>query len=280
MGVCDKILQFNQTDNCFKNDDISDLVLRDFMDNVNDVFNFEAHDCSTSKLITLKEDYIYKSDCVKLFFDILKKYNYNMKQEIKDAIFKLGRLDDPNKNSELIKEILCSPIIQDISYNGKNEFIITSEEYGKFSFELASHYFRKNEKMNNYIKNNQLARGCHNHAYFMSTVFPDYYAITALCKYYFEGSYYHSYTYDKDSSLIIDLCYNAIISMNSYYELFEPKDISVILNCDVEKELALTNLKTDQYRDRCHLLKIALYKQYLDSINYHDDLEKAPSIKK
>jgi len=275
----EKILQITHTKNIELNDKIFDIVLQEFLNRINTNINFNNCSTPTDKVLTLKEQYIYTSNYVKLFFEIIQKYNYNTKQEIKDAIFNLCHLKNPNKNKDIIKELLNSPIIDDISFNGKNEFVISSEQYGKFVVELASYYFKNNKKMSKYMKNNQLPNKCHNHAYFMSEVFNNFYAITSLCRYYFKGNYYHSYTYDKEKNSIIDLCYNSIIDKESYYKIFEPKDISVILNSNVSKELELTNKKTDQYPFRCPLMKIALYKQYLNSIGFDGILEDAPPVK-
>lgn len=275
----EKILQATHTENIYINEKIFDNILQEILNKINFNFNFDNCSTSTDKVLKLKDAFIYTSDYVQLFFEILEKYNYNMKEEIKDALFNLCHLENPNKNKDIIKKLLNSPIIDDISFNGKNEFSIVSEQYGTLVVELASYYFKNNKQMNNYIKNKQLPNKCHNHAYFMSEVFNNYYAITSLCRYFFKGNYYHSYTFDKERNSIIDLCYNSIIDKESYYKIFEPKNLSVILNSDVEKELELTNKKTDQYIYRCPLVKIALYKQYLHSIGYEGKLEDAPQLK-
>lgn len=61
-----------------------------------------------------------------------------------------------------------------------------------------------------------------------------------------------------------------------YEQIFQPEEVSVILNSQVDKELALTSEKTEQYFARSGLLKIALYKEYLQSIGYEGSLEDAP----
>ena len=279
MDICGEILNEFEIKNKKLNIEIFDLVLQEFLKKSKLNFNFINCNDSMEKILTIKEEYVYTSKYVKLFFKILKKYKYNMKQEIQDAMHALGHLDDPNKNIEVISKLINSPVIQDISFNGKNEFLISSKQYGDFIFELASYRFRENDKIVDYIKNNSLPNRCHIHAYFMSEIFKDFYAVTSLCKYYFKVSYYHSYTFDKDSNSIIDLCHNGVIDKDTYYRIFEPEDISIIINENVEEELALTNERTQQPFNRCNLLKIALYKQYLNSIGYHDTLANAPSIK-
>ena len=280
MNICTEILNSSEIKDEELNIEIFDLVLEEFLKKSKHNFKFEDCDNSMDKVLGIKADYIYTSKYINLFFKILKKYKYNMKQEIQDAMYNLGHLEDPNKNVEVINKLIKSPVIQDISFNGKNEFLITSKQYGDFAFELASLHFKNNTKMMDYMKNNPLPNHCHMHAYFMSELFKDFYSITSLCKFYFKGRYYHSYTFDKDSNSIIDLCYNAVIDKDTYYKIFEPEDVSVILNSKVDEELTLTEEKTKQYFDRCYLLKIALYKQYLNSIGYKGDLQNAPNIQK
>jgi len=222
---------------------------------------------------------IKSQDHLNLFFDLLVKYNYNMLQEIKDAVFKLGYLQNPSHNSEAFKELLASPYIQDISFDGRSKFIITSEMYGKFAFELADYYFKKNRRMMGYMYENKLPTYCHNHAFFMSEVFRDFHAITSLCKSYFGNTYYHSYTLDSSSNLVVDLCYRSVIDADSYMRLFEPTEISKVLNSSVKTEFLIAQEKTGEV-DKAELLTIALYKQYLQMIGYRGDIKSGPSIKK
>lgn len=280
MDICGKIFHTIETENIEFNNAIYDLILQEFLDIIDINVNFYDCETSESKVRSLKENYVYTSNYIEDFFGLLKKYNYNMKDELKDAMFCLGHLRDPNRNQTVIKKFLASPVIDDISFNGKNRFVISSEQYGEFSFEMASNYFKDNKRVTDYMEDNVLPNYCHSHAYFMSEVFKDYYAITSLCRYYFKGDYYHSYTYDNDRNVIFDFCYNSVMDKEAYYEIFQPQDISVILNSEVDNELNLTTLKTNQPVFRMSLLKIALYKQYLDSIGYKGSLEEAPCAKK
>lgn len=227
-------------------------------------------------------DYIYTSSYIDLYFSILSKYNYNMKYEIRDAMFFLGSLSNPKDNREIISKYLKSPVIQDISYDGKGTYTIFSEQYGKFIFTLASYYYRKNNIIANYLKHEILPQNCHEHTYFMAKILGDEYAVTSLCPSFFLGeTFYHSYTYVLDENIIIDLCHNAIINKDLYYKLFAPKEISIILNRKVNSELQIVEGKLNQSNNNmCQLMKIALYKQYLKSINYRGSLENAPTLKK
>ena len=280
MDIIEHIFQYEEIINIERNNEIYDLVLNEFLNSSKKRFIFDENITSADKVRRLKNQYIYTSKDIKIFFNILAKYHYNMKEEIIDAMRNLGYLYDPTKNKKLIKKLLNSPVIQDISFNGKNKFTIFSTQYGIIEFELASSYFKNSPSMTNYMKTNSLPNRCHNHTYFMAHIFPELYSITSQCRYYFKGFYYHSYTYNQTESAIIDLCYNSIIDKNQYYNIFEPQNISVILNSNVDKELDIINSKTNPESNIYHLLKIALYKEYLQNIRYQGSLEDAPIIKK
>ena len=278
--TCEHILQKNEFRNIEYNESVFGLVLQEFLKASQLDFNFNNLDgVESSKVLAIKEQYIYTSKYVELFFKILELYGYNMRQEIKDALFRLCHLENPRKNKEEIKTSLKSPVIQDISFNGEDKFTIFSEKYGEYVAKLATKHFKDNSIMSEYLRTRELPRRCHNHPYFMSRVFPTFYSVTSLCKSYFKDNYYHSYAYDPSEDVVIDLCYNAVFSKGIFNSLYVPQVISTVRNSDVEKELAITNIKTDQPFDRCALLKIALFKQYLSAINYNGPLETAPSLK-
>lgn len=291
MNPCDKLLQTDEFNSIDFNEDIFYKVFQEFLNNTNIKFNFlkeasiyEQKISYLSKIFGIKYQYICNSNIcnyehIDLFFKILNKYNYNMKYEFKDAILFLSSLENPNNNKKTIQDLMISPVIQDISFNGKDKFTIYSEQYGNISFKLASYYFRNNNEITNYMKNNQLNNECHRHTYFLKDIFTDFYATTSLCPHCFGGVYYHSYTQDKDKNYIIDLCYNSIISKNDYYKIWNPEEISVILNSDIDKEIKLTDTKSRQDSFRYKLLNIALYKRYLNNIGYNGSLEDAPYIK-
>ena len=280
MDICDILFQQTEIANKQYNNGIANLVLQDFEKQTHLSFEFEDFDTEIEKLLGIKNYYLDIIDKYKtIFFQLLEKYHYNLKFEIMEAINSLGNLKDPNQNQELIQAILNSPVIQDIGFNGTSTFTIWSEQYGKFVFELASYYFRENKQVMYYIKNNPLSNRCHTHTYVMSKIFADFYAITSLCPFYFQGQFYHSYTLDKDRNTIIDLCHNAIMDKRQYDCLFQPQEISVILGKQVEKELEITLQNTNQKQIRAILLKIVLYKQYLQQIGYQGDIAHAPKIR-
>lgn len=279
MDIGKKRIQETELNNKKRNQKIAKLILQEFYNMTGLKFKSTDLKIPLEILINVRSQHIYTSPDTTLFSQLLEKYHYNIKMEIIEAINNLGNLKDPNKNEELIKTLLNSPIIQDISFNGIDTFTIWSEQYGKFVFELATYYFRTNKQVTDYIQTNPLQQNCHKNTYGMSKIFDDFYAITSLCQHYFQGHFYHSYTFDHERKTIIDLCHNVVMNKSQYDCLFQPQEISVIINNQVERELALTLQKTSQKKDRCQLLKIALYKQYLNSIGYHGDLESAPYAK-
>lgn len=278
MEICDSIFNSLESKTIARNDVIYAMFLDEFVRESGLSFNFiKKNDSFENKVIGIQNEFLYDSDYVDLFFKIMRKYGYYMRQDIKDLMCKLGNLKYPNDNSDLIRKYLNSPVIDDVSFDGVSKFTIFSERYGKFIFELASYFFRENDRMASYIKSHKLPNDCHNHTYFMAGVLPTYYSVTSLCTYYFRGRYFHSYAYDKERDLIVDLCSNAVMNKTDYYSLYNPREVSVVLNMDVRDERKIAESKTQQPYSRCYLLKIALYKIFLDYINYEGSLEDAPS---
>lgn len=261
--ICNEILKDNELKYYNINDKIFEKVLNELEQQTSIIINKDNPLDATNKTIHLlnEENKISYIDCL---YEILKKYNYNMNIEIRNAIFTLGNLKSTRHNKETIKKVLTSPIIQDVSYKRKGRYEIYSEKFGKINFLLASTYFKKNKELTKYINETILNNECHSHAYYMSKLFKDYYSITSLCKYYFKGKYYHSYTYDKETNLIFDLCCNAVFSKESYDKLLNPIEVSTVLNKDIPSQLDITEYNTNHSSTMKELLKIALFKQYLN----------------
>lgn len=118
MDICSSILKKSDNDNKEDNEKMFNLVLKEFFDAIDIKFDFDDFRLSSIDIIQiLKQQYIYISEYIDLFFGILKKYNYNMIYEIKDAIFYLSNLQNPSKNKKVIEKLLNSPVIQDISFD-------------------------------------------------------------------------------------------------------------------------------------------------------------------
>jgi len=259
----DKILE-NIEYKCIEdNEEIARLVITETLREMNINIKFLEDDFFIQRLNKLKREYIYESENIDVFFEILEKYGYNSKHEIIGAINRLGNLPDPKKNSELIHKLINSPYIDDITFDGREQFKISSSWFGDINFKLASARYKHNKEMVKYIKNNPLPGRCHNHTLFIRAIFPSYYAVTALCPAPFRGKYYHSFSYDSNNKNVIDLCSNAVVSEQQYKFIFEPSLVSVILNSQISEELRITKEKTNQPIERQALLKIALYKQLL-----------------
>lgn len=279
MDECLKILQENENYGMERVDKVSFSLIKDFSFYINKDFDPQLVKDGIDGLLYLKNYFVYNSEYVDLFFRMLQIRGYYFTEEIKEAFFYLNHLKNPNNNSEVIKKFLCSPIIQDISFDGMDKFTIFSEEYGEFISRLASVVFHNNRKMRTYIERKKLPNRCHIHAYFMSYFLKEFYSITSLCASYFSPiRYYHSYTYNSEDNTIIDLCSNMVMDKEMFDRLFQPKEISFIMNIDVKDEIAIVDEKSN-YREY-PLLKIALYKQYLEKIGYTGTLEDGPVLKK
>lgn len=275
----DLLAESNELQNISLNNEIYDLVLKEFFSKVEINLNLEEYQTPEEKLERLKIIYIYMSKHLDMFFEILKKYNYYMKKEIKNATFWLMELKDYNDNKELIKKLLKSPVIQDISFTPDHKFKIYSQIYGDFVFWPADYYFSNTDSIIDYMQQNTMSGNCHNNTYFISELFGDLYSITSICRSPFLNHYHHSYTYDPEKDIIIDLCYKAVFEKESYYDIFSPTEISVILNTEIDRELEITITNTCQPQDRCQLIKIALYKEYLQKIGYTGSFENAPNLR-
>lgn len=278
-NIYEKILSKTELKSVKENERISGIILEEIQSYMNEHFSFkETIDTNSQKLFELKYQRLYHSTYLQVLFMLLDKYHYDRRKEIKDAMIYLSHLKDLNKNQDMIKRFLASPVIQDISFNGKNTFEIISDEFGVFPFIVASSKLRKHKKINEYIEKGATRRNCHTNTLFLSTVLPEDYAITSLCPLEFGGFYHHSYTYNPKSDQIIDLARNTIMTQKDYNRLLQPEEVSVIPNDKVLSEALITKEKAGQ-SNWCTIIKIALYKEYLTSIGYNGDLEKAPYVK-
>lgn len=207
--------------------------------------------------INIKRYFIYESEYVKLWFDILKKHNYTMKSEMRDVINQLTSLRFPNFNKSLIKKLLNSPVVDDISYE-KGMFTIESSEYGSIKVMLAKYILQDVRSVMKYMKKYDLSKRCHDSTYFLSNKFLDFHSIVSLCNHYFNHPYYHSYPYDPETDTVFDLTLKAVFESDTFYKIFEPKEIINVKNEDIPEMLRVVESNTKQPERRCHLLKIAL----------------------
>lgn len=205
----------------------------------------------------IKRYFIYESEYVDLWFNILKNHNYNMKSEMRDVIHQLTYLRFPNFNKRLIKKLLHSPVVDDISYR-EGLFTIESSEYGRIEVMLAKDIFQDVKPVMKYIKRYELPTRCHDHAYFLSVGFPDFYSIISLCNHQFNHPFYHSYSYYSEVNTVFDLTLKCGIVKPTFDLLMEPKEIMMIPNNAIPDMLKQVIETTDQPEKRCELLKIVL----------------------
>ncbi len=281
MDKCWEIFKEKELKSIKKEEKMYKTVYKEFCKTSNPKYRFNYFS-SYNTVVAMLENCLYESqrkEEIDLLFNILKKYNYRMQWEICYAIQGLAFLEDPNNNTEKIKFYLNSPTIDDISFNGIDAFEIFSEECGKFTFQLADKYLNDRD-IGNYIKKNRYNGMCHEHTYNMAQWYPNYYAITSLVENRFLGSFHHSNTYDSDRNVIIDLRFNSVMDKEASDNLYHSQCVSKTLNSELNSEIDIVNQKIKLKKVKAEVLRVALYKEYLNSIGYTGPIEKGPSLKK
>lgn len=264
------LIEYYQKKSMIENDNIAKTLLEEFGNKTDINFHFIPNRLTwpieyqlsrhLSVFIKLNDSFPYSLYRWQIFFQLRKKYNYRMNYEIKKAISKLVNLENPCHNKELIQSLL-SPIINNISFDGKDTFKIYSNDCGNFSFGLAANYFQNNPEILKYMEENQLNNYCHQHTEKLAKIYPQYVSITSLCHNYFVDGFYHSYTYNPDDKKIIDLCKKIVMDKEEYDCLQGAKEISFIPNSEIKKAYRQTLRKTIQPKRRYMIFKIALYNQ-------------------
>lgn len=243
------------------NDRIYEEVLNDFLthEKVKTTFTFRNCNDATTKVRNLKAKYIYSSPYVDIFFDILEKYNYNMRQEIKDAIFNLTRQNNVFANKEIITQLMHSPYIADITVANNKTFKITSHQFGDIEFKKATDYFLYEPEIYRYLRTEELANECHKHTSFLAEHLKDFTAVTSLCPHYFEGEYYHSYSENEQEHITVDLCPNAVMDSETYHEIWQPRELIMIPNEYLDEVSSFVEENIDDRSDLYPMLKIATF---------------------
>ena len=167
---CTELINKTETSCIKENNKIFKKVISELMEIIpNEDIEFTSFaDSFTNKFLAMKQLYLYTSSYIKQTYEILEKYNYNKIHEIQDAIFMLGHLIDKSKNKDTISKLLNSPYIDDITFDGFEEYTIFSDQLGKISFTLADEFFIDNIAIQKYMAEKQLPKQCHNHTYFLS----------------------------------------------------------------------------------------------------------------
>ena len=264
-NYCTELINKTETSCIKENNEIFKKVISELMEIIpNEDIEFTSFtDSYTNKFLAMKQLYLYTSPYIKQTYEILEKYNYNKIHELQDAIFMLGHLIDKSKNKDTISKLLNSPYIDDITFDGFEEYTIFSEQLGKISFTLADEFFIDNFAIQKYMSEKQLPKQCHNHTYFLSKIFKDATSIISLVPSYFVGNHYHSYTYFEDSDMVIDLCSNAMMKKQTYDKIYEPKELAIIKNKDIDQVEKEVLQITDQPNDTATMLIIGSYNHYL-----------------
>ena len=143
--------------------------------------------------------------------------------------------------------------------HSRSDFDKENKEYYKFEQELLKRYyileysslihnriqkfisdktfeiFKNNKDVMKYINENETAGRCHMNVEALSSIFPKYYTISSLLESYYEGYYYHSYTYNQCENLVIDASSRIVCSKDDYDRLMCPQEIMRIKNSKLSK---------------------------------------------
>ena len=278
MDKCVAIFKENELKNIKLEEKTSKKILHETLQVIDRKIKFDRGMSYIEKLTEL-EHQLYHSTYIDDFYSILERYDYNTLWDIKEAISRLTNLKRKESNKELIQELLCSKVIDDINMSSKDTFQIYSEKYGQFNCYMASSYL-EDEEILRYMMNNTINNNCHNVTYYLLRNFEDLSAITSHVEDHFHRPMYHSYAYDEKEDIVIDLCYNLAMDKHDYDRLNGTQVISKVIDSEVLYELAIVDEKTKIPKTWCKLLRIALYKEYLNSINYFGDMVNGPTSKK
>lgn len=227
------------------NDKRASIILEEFQDTIGVYYDFVSSDSEPvaleyetikhiSELNSLRYKYGVDSLYYKILHELIKLFHYNFIMDIREAVTKIGNFKEGTSDADLIKEILLSPVIDDIS-SKRDSFKIFSEEYGVFEFMRFSEVFKDNESLMKYMNENKTAGRCHMNVEALSQIFPNFYTITSLLDSYYEGYYYHSYTYDKCENSVIDANSKIVCSKDDYDRLMCPQEIMCIKNSRLSK---------------------------------------------
>ena len=242
------------------------------------VFREEISEIPGLQFDDLKNEMLYYPDYIKSFYEIVTRFGYNEIGMIKDSIELLGLLKNPNQNKDIIHRLLQLPVIDDISFDSKDTFSIFSEKLGDFHFTLVTEALKDNQELMEYLEEAPFAHLCYLHTAILSQYFKDNFSEVSLCRDTFGNHYYHAYSISPDRKTIFDLTYNGIFSLEDYERLENPSPIyseqyeRLILDIGY----ALDNSGLDP--DTEWLLQAALYRTYLDKIDYHGPMREAPKV--
>lgn len=211
------------------------------------------------KGLAVVNDFGFKEEYQEYVLSLLKSNGYYMKMFIIDLIKLLGNASCKYEREEIVDKYLKLPMIYNIKFNDIDEYTIESV-FGTYSFYLADKRIEDNEVLD-YLKKENRSNSCHENTVTLLTSYNDIYSITSLCKSYFTGGYYHSYSYIKEKDQVLDLCSNMLAKKRVFDDLYSPNEI-LFMRSDKIKRIRDKKIKTIRTTLECNdLLKYALYKQ-------------------
>lgn len=168
-------------------------------------------------------------------------------------------------NIDLLYDVLKSAnIIENMIVYDNGIYEIISKDLGKIQFIKAEGSFKNDKETLDYI--NKLGKniqdGCHEISFYLIQKYEIFKAVTSICKKGIDNSYYHSFILD-DKNNVIDFTANLIMPKEQYYLLQEVNELNCI-NYKEYLEEKEKSIQFDESKTLYHLLRNAVYKQYLE----------------
>lgn len=200
---------------------------------------------------------------------LLGNNHYYMKTFIKNFIKFLGNAKTQEERDKIIDRYQKLLLINNVKFNGVDSYTIQSA-YGDYSFILADKVLTDPEIVS-FIRNEDHRKTCHENATKLLNTYDDLYTICSLVKSYFQGYYYHSYSYIKEKGLVLDICSNMLMKKKEFDDLFGVRELLFMRNDELRKEYFTTIRPIVSKLQDESVLKCALYHQAINLDNNSDE---------
>lgn len=203
------------------------------------------------KFLLLWNDILYNYPNYKdIFYTLLIENNFNLFLDI------ILRLQKP------IKDLVLSPLIQNISVNSNGLVTVFSNKIGEFSFTKLKNYYSNNPKIIDFLKTNRLNNNCHYISWKFMSFINNSQLITILLPSYFIGTLFHSLIQDEHG-MYIDIARNIAYDEESF-KLLNSKIVSTTTKEEMIYKLNFVKSQIDKKTKQEYYhnaLLIALYEE-------------------
>lgn len=192
-----------------------------------------------------------------LFYQLLEKYHYNMREDYVSLVRLVGQntsycLPD-NVRNFIMKAPYVDRIKDDLGY-----ITIYSEKLGKITFYSTHKYFEDHRFVSSILRNNQVVRECHNISWKLMDFMPGSTLVTSLMPSTFSGTSYHTVIRDK-KNLIVDAANSCVYAEENFHSLYQDQ---IICETKVEKiHSALSETSLLEGRGMANAMVLALHNQ-------------------